>query len=101
MDFLDPQDKSENSFGGHPLLLHIFKIKDQKQKKITKPVEIFWIDISKCYSFSETMAYFLALIVVSSTSYQQKLFTRLQMITLYIALTMIIGYNNARLYWRQ
>ena len=62
-------NKSGNSFGGHPVLLHIFKIKDQKQKKITKPVEIFWIDISKCYSFSETMAYFLALIVDSSTSY--------------------------------
>ena len=47
----------------------IFKMKDQKQKKFTKPVEFFWIDITKCYSFSETMAYFLALIVDSSTSY--------------------------------
>ena len=63
-------NKSGNSFGGHPVLLHIFKIKDQKnQKKITKPVEIFWIDISKCYSFGETMAYFLALIVDYITSY--------------------------------
>ena len=26
----------------------------------TKPVEMFGIDISKCYSFSENMAYFLA-----------------------------------------
>ena len=31
-----------NSFGGHPVLSHIFKIKDQKQKKITKPVEFFF-----------------------------------------------------------
>ena len=78
-------NKSENSFGGHPVLLHIFKIKDQKQQQNTKPVENFWTNISKCYSFSETLTYFLALIIDSSTSYIQKLFTWLQMITLYYA----------------
>ena len=35
----------------------------------TRPVENFWTNISKCYSFSETMAYFLALIVDFSSSY--------------------------------
>ena len=48
----------------------------------TKPVERFGVDVSKCYNFSENMAYFPALIVDSSTSYWQKVFTRLQMITL-------------------
>ena len=62
-------NKSGDSFGGQPLILHIFKIKDQKQTKLRKPVKSFWINISKCYSFSETMAYFLALIVDCSTCY--------------------------------
>ena len=35
----------------------------------TKPVESFGIDISKCFSFSENMAYFIAFIVDFSTSY--------------------------------
>ena len=50
----------------------------------TKPDKNFEIDISKCYRFSENMAYFLAPIVNSIISYKQKLFTRLQMITLYL-----------------
>ena len=28
------KNKSGNSFGGHPVFLHIFKIKDQKQTEI-------------------------------------------------------------------
>ena len=35
----------------------------------TKPVEFFGIDISKFYNFSESMAYFLAHMVNSNTSY--------------------------------
>ena len=66
------------------IIFAYFQNQISKTKKITKPVEFFWIDISKCNSFSETMAYFQALIVDSSTSYYQKLCTRLQMITLYI-----------------
>ena len=78
-------NKSGNSFGGHPVLLHIFKIKDQKQKKLRNLLKFLLINISKCYSFTETMAYFQALIVDSSTNYWQKHCTWLQMITLYNA----------------
>ena len=46
-----------------------------------KPAKIFEIDISKFYRSSEKMTYFLAPVVNSITSYKQKLFTRLQMIT--------------------
>ena len=51
-------NKSGNSFVGHPVLLHIFKIKDKKKMKFQNVI-----------SFSETMAYFLALIVDSRSSY--------------------------------
>lgn len=47
-----------------------FRKTNQNWENSTKPVEIFGIDISKCYSFS-------------IPSYYQKLLTRLQMITLY------------------
>ena len=90
IDILDPQEaekinkQKQKQFQWTPCNVAYFQNHRSKTKKFKKPVEIFLIDISKCYSFSETMAYFLALIVDSSTSYQEKLFTRLQMITLQI-----------------
>ena len=90
MDFLDPQEAQKinkqqwKQFWWTPYIVTYFQNQRSKTKKFTKPVEIFLVNILKCYSFSETVAYFLSLIVDSSTSYQQKLFTRLQMITLYI-----------------
>ena len=89
MDFLDPQEAEKinkqkwKQFWWTPCIVAYFQNQRSKTKKFTTPVEFFWIDISKCYSFSETMTYFLALLVDASTSYQQKLFTLLQMITLY------------------
>ena len=59
----------------------------------TKPFESFGIHISKCYSFSENMVYFLAPLDNSITSYYQKLFTQLQMITLYFAYLRILASN--------
>ena len=88
MDFLDPQEAEKiikqkwKQFWWTPCIVAYFQNQSSKTENFTKPAEIFWIDISKCYSLSEIMAYFLALIVDSSTSYKQKLFTRLQMITL-------------------
>ena len=46
-------NKSGNSFGGHPVLLHIFKIKDNKQNILRNLLKHFLINISKCYSSSE------------------------------------------------
>ena len=62
-------DKSRNSFWRTTCIVAYFQNQRSKTKKITKPVEIVWIDISKCYSFNKTMAYFLALLVDSSSSY--------------------------------
>ena len=39
-----------------------------------KPVELSGVDVSKCYNFSENMAYFQAPIVKSSTHYKQTTF---------------------------
>ena len=75
MDFLDPQDAEKinkqnwKQFWWTPCIVAYFQNQRSKTKKCTKPVEFFWTDISKCYSFSETMAYFLAIIVDYSTSY--------------------------------
>ena len=75
MNFLDPQEADKinkhkwKQFCWTPCIVAYFQNQRSKTKKITKPVEIVWIDISKCYSFSETMTYFLALFVDSSTSY--------------------------------
>ena len=66
MDFLDHQEAEKID---KQKWKQFFQNQRSKTKRITKPVEIFWIDISKCYSLSETMAYFLALIVDFSTSY--------------------------------
>ena len=91
MDFLDPQEAEKinkqkwKQFWWTPCIVAYFQNQRSKTKKLTKPVDIFWIDISKFYSFSEAMAYFPAPIVDSSTSYWQKLFTQLQMITLYVS----------------
>ena len=74
MDFLAPQEAEKinkqncKQFWGTPCIVAYFQNQRSKTKHFTKPVEIFWIDIPKCYSFSETMAYFPALIVDSSTS---------------------------------
>ena len=74
MDFLDPQEAEKinkqkwKQFWWTPCIVAYFQNQRSKTKNFTKPVELFWIDISKCYSFSETMAYILALIVDSSTS---------------------------------
>ena len=35
-------NKSGKKFCGHPVLLHIFKIKDQKQKKLQNLLKFFW-----------------------------------------------------------
>ena len=57
------------------------KIKDKKNiEHLMKPAEIFGMNIPKCSSFSKNVAHFLATIVISVTSYYQKLLTRLQMI---------------------
>ena len=75
MDFLDHQEAEKinkqkwKKFWWTPCIVAYFQNQRSKTKHFTKPVEIFWIDISKCYSFSETMAYVLVLIVDSSTSY--------------------------------
>ena len=52
------------------VFLHIFKIRDKKNwnsEHFTKPVDIFGINLSKCYSSGESMAYFLVSIVNSRT----------------------------------
>ena len=75
MDFLDHQEAEKiykqkwKQFWWTPRIFAYFQNQRSKTKKITKPVEIFWIDISKCNRFSETMAYFTALLVNSSKSY--------------------------------
>ena len=74
-------------FFGHPLFSDNFKIKDKKQTEIMNILQnllnfLASINISKCYSFSGNMAYFLAPIVNSSTSYKQTNLTHLQIITL-------------------
>ena len=75
MDFFDPQEAEKinkqkwKQIWWTPCIVAYFHNQRSETKKITKPVEFFWIYISKCYSFSTTMAYFLALIVGSSTSY--------------------------------
>ena len=75
MDFLGPQEAEKinkqkwKQFWWTPCIVAYFQNQRSKTKKIMKPAEMFWIDISKYYSFSETMAYVLALIVDSSTSY--------------------------------
>ena len=75
MDFLDPQEaekinkQKRKQFRLTPCIVAYFQNQRSKTEIFTKHVEIFWIDISKCYSFSETVAYFLALIVDSSTRY--------------------------------
>ena len=90
MVFLDPQEAEKinkqkyKQFWWTPCIVAYFQNQRSKTKKITKPIEIFGIDISKCFNFSKNMEYFLALIVDSSTKYYQKVLTRLQMITLYI-----------------
>ena len=75
MDCIDPQEAEKinkqkwKQFWWTFCIVAFFQNQRSKTRKITKPVEIFWIDISKCYSFIETMAYFLAPIVNSITSY--------------------------------
>ena len=75
MDCIDPQEAEKinkqkwKQFWWTPCIVPYFQNQRSKTKKITNPVDIFWIDISKCYSFSETMAYFPALIVYSSKIY--------------------------------
>ena len=75
IDLIDSQEAEKinkpmwKQFWWTPCIVEYFQNQRSKTKKFTKPVGIFWINISKCYSFSETMAYFLALIVDSSTTY--------------------------------
>ena len=75
MDFLDPQEAEKTNkqkwkqFWWTPCVVAYFQNEKSKTKHFMKPVEIFWIDISKFYSFSENMAYFLALIIDASTCY--------------------------------
>ena len=75
MDFLDPQEAEKinkqkwKQFWWTPCIVAYFQNQRSKTKKDKKTVESFWIDISKCYSSSNNMAYFLALIVDSGTSY--------------------------------
>ena len=76
VDFLDHQETKKinkqkwKQFWWTPFIVAYFQNQRSKTKNFTKPVEIFWIDISKCYRFSLNMAYFLASIVNSITSYQ-------------------------------
>ena len=55
MDLLDPQEAEEinkqnwKQFWWTPCIVAYFKNQRSKTKKFTKPVEIFWINISKCY----------------------------------------------------
>ena len=75
MDFLDTQEAVKinkqkwKQFWWTPCIAAYFQNQLSKTKYFTKPVEIFLINIFKCYSFSEDIAYFLAFIVDSSTSY--------------------------------
>ena len=71
-DFLEAEkfDKQKwKQFWWTPCIVAYLQNQRSKTKKITKPVENVWIDISKCNRFSETMAYFTALLVDSSKSY--------------------------------
>ena len=75
MGFLAPKGAEKLSkqkwkqFWWTPCIAAYFQNQRSTTTKITKPVEIFWIDISKCFSFSENMTYLPALIVDSSKSY--------------------------------
>ena len=75
MEFLDPQEAKKinkqkwKQFWWTPCIVAYFQNQRSKTKKIMKPVEIFWINLSKCYSFSESVAYSIALIIDSSTRY--------------------------------
>ena len=75
MNLLVPQEAEKikkqmwKQFWWTPCIVAYLQNERSKTKHFFKPVEIFRINISKFYSFSENMAYFLALVVDSSTSY--------------------------------